>query len=71
MNDQLLKENAARILAGLVANPNVVGHHPGCGWAPVNTSFTDLARLSVDIARDIECCANTKPAPAVVKTASE
>lgn len=41
---------AGQALAGLCANPNVIGHNPHCGFAPVNCQYGDIADLAVVLA---------------------
>lgn len=41
---------ASRILAGLLANPNVVGYNPHRGWALVNATHDDMVAHAVRFA---------------------
>ncbi len=51
---QFTAEIASRILAGLLANPNVVAHSHQSGFALVNTNNRGIAALAVDLAKEIE-----------------
>lgn len=44
---------ASRILAGLVANPNVVAHNHNCGWSLVNCTDSDIAGYALKLADDL------------------
>lgn len=37
---------AIEVIKGLMANPNVVGHNPACGWALVNCTMDDIAEFA-------------------------
>jgi hypothetical protein len=59
-----VSEASAKIFAALIANPNVVGHNPSCGWSPVNTTWPDLASLAVHLAERLEAAQPTLTSPA-------
>ena len=57
---------ASRILAGLCANPAVIGHNARQGFSPVNCDYDDLSALAVDLTADlITTLEKAKPTPAV------
>ena len=46
-----------RILAGLCANPSVIGHNARCGWKPVNCTeqqLVEYAEYLADLALSLE-----------------
>lgn len=51
---EFVRDASKQIMAGLLANPNIVGYDPGCGWSPVNTTWFDLADFAVHLAQKLE-----------------
>lgn len=44
---------ASRILSGLVANTNVIGYNPNCGWSLVNCNNTNIAEYALELADEL------------------
>ena len=56
---------AAKIMAGLCANPAIIASNDRCGWSLVNSNELDLSNYSVFLADTLITCERKSRAPVV------